>query len=116
MDSLTAALHELILDHDSELIEGYGRYVALLETILTPVQRELYAAHIRRTGTVRIFDAMTADELAALMPEEQAIALAIRADDAATMENRRVAALLNQRGHHTVAPDLPQTDTPSGSV
>jgi hypothetical protein len=44
--------------------------------------------------------------LAALPPEIPAIAATVIADTNLTMENRRVVALLNQRGEHEVAPDL----------
>jgi hypothetical protein len=93
--------------HDPELTEGFQRYVTLMETILTPEQLEAYADFIQRSGTFRIFDAMTPEELAALSPELQVIATAITADEMITLENRRVAALLNQRGLHNLAPDLP---------
>jgi hypothetical protein len=116
MMDLLAVLTDLAPAHDPELMEGYQRYVALLERILTPTQLDIYAALIQRTGTVRIFDELTSDELAALTPDEQVIVTAITADETATMENRRVAALLNQRGQQAVAPDLGHTDAvPEGS-
>ena len=37
---------------------------------------------------------------------EVMVATVIMANENASMENRRVAALLNQRGQHDVAPDL----------
>src|SRR5205814_334687 len=91
---------------DPELRDSYQRYAALLETILTPLQRDAYAALIQQTGVVRVFEALTPDELAALAPDAAATAAAIIADETATLENRRVASLLNQHGEHTVAPDL----------
>jgi hypothetical protein len=55
---------------------------------------------------VRIFEELTPDELAALTPEEREIALAIVANESATMENRRVAALLHYHGEDAAAPDM----------
>jgi hypothetical protein len=92
--------------HDAEMDDGYARYEALLETILTPRQMEDYAAYIRETNKIRIFEEMTPDELAGLPPPVSVIAAAVLADINISMENRRVAALLNQRGEHAVAPDL----------
>ena len=106
MATLMDALNGLAPVHDSELAESYQRYVACLETILTPEQREAYAELIHRTGVVRVFDALTPDELASLDPDEAAIATAVIADGTTTLENRRVASLLNQQGLHQVAPDL----------
>lgn len=103
------ALRALSPARDPELQDGYQRYAMMLATILTPDQLETYAAFIQRSGAIRIFDEMTPAEVAALSPEEQAIATAILADADMSMENRRVAALLNQRGQHEVAPDLPST-------
>jgi len=100
------ALSRLAPVHDPELVESYQRYVACLETILTPEQRATYAELIQRTGVVRVFDTLTPHELASLEPDEAAIATAIIADGTTTLENRRVASLLNQHGLHEVAPDL----------
>jgi len=91
---------------DAELVDSYRRYVACLETILTPEQRATYAELIQRTGVVRVFDKLAPDELANLEPDEAAIATAIIADGTTTLENRRVASLLNQHGLHDLAPDL----------
>jgi hypothetical protein len=52
---------------------------------------------------------MTPDELASLTPEELTVATAVMASETISMENRRVVALLNQRGQHAVAPDLNST-------
>jgi hypothetical protein len=98
MHPLMSALLELAPDHDPELDEGFQRYVAYLETILTRAQLDIYAALIQRTGTVQIFEELTPDELAALTSDELVIATTIMADETGTMENRRVAALLSQRG------------------
>jgi hypothetical protein len=106
MTTLMDALIGLAPVHDPELVESYRRYVACLESILTPEQRATYAELIQHTGVVRVFDALTPDELADLEPEEAAIATAIIADGTTTLENRRVASLLNQQGLHEVAPDL----------
>jgi len=106
MTTLIEALNGLARVHDAELVESYRRYVACLEMILTPEQQAAYAELIQHTGVVRVFDTLTPDELANLEPGEAAIATAIIADDTTTLENRRVASLLNQQGLHELAPDL----------
>jgi hypothetical protein len=106
MNAVYEALVSLSPVHDAEMLEGHQRYATLLETLLTPEQLATYADLIRRTGEIRIFEEMTMDELAVLTPQERAIAEAVMADQNACMENRRVVALLNQRGEHEVAPDL----------
>lgn len=106
MNALYDALTNLAPPHDAELQDGYERYASLLATILTPQQMEEYAAFIRQAGAVRIFAELTPAEFAMLSPNIQAVARAILDDEIATMENRRVVALLNQRGQHVVAPDL----------
>jgi len=106
MATLFDALMKLAPVRNSELEDSYHRYVACLETILTPDQQATYAELIQRTGAVRVFDALTPDELASLAPDEAAIATAIIADETTTLENRRVASLLNQQGLHDLAPDL----------
>jgi len=106
MSTLYDALVSLAPAHDPEMLEGYQRYEALLTTILTPEQIATYATAIQQTGEIRIFEELTAEEVAQLSPEEQAIAVAVMADENISMENRRVVALLNQRGEHAVAPDL----------
>jgi hypothetical protein len=86
--------------------------------ILTPEQRATYAGLIQQTGMVRVFDTLTPEELAGLEPDEAAIATAIIADSTTTLENRRVASLLNQQGLHEAAPDLgpPVAHGPSSDV
>ncbi|CAN5617116.1 hypothetical protein BH10CHL1_BH10CHL1_28750 [soil metagenome] len=106
MSVLSDALVSLAPTHDPEMIEGYQRYEALLATMLSTDQIAAYAEAIQQTGEIRIFEELTPAELGALPPAEQAIATAIRANENISMENRRVVALLNQRGQHTVAPDL----------
>jgi len=106
MATLMDALMGLAPVHDPELLDGYHRYVACLETILTPEQYVTYAELIQRTGVVRVFDTFTPDELADLDSDEAAVATAIIADSTTTLENRRVASLLNQQGLHELAPDL----------
>ena len=106
MSTLVHVLEGLTPMRDPELIEGYQRYASLVEAILTPSEQEAYAAFIQRSGTFRVLDLMAPNELEALTSEEAAVATTIMADATATMENRRVAALLNQRGQHTIAPDL----------
>lgn len=105
MGSLYEALVHLSHVHDDEILDGYRRYESVLSTILTPEQMETYAAHIQQTGVVRIFEDMTPDELAALPPGLPAIANAVMADTPISMENRRVVALLDQRGEHDATPD-----------
>lgn len=106
MATLMNALSGLAPVRDPELVESYQRYVACLETILTPEQCATYAELLERSGVVRVFDTLTPEELAALEPDEAVIAMAIIADGTTTLENRRVASLLNQQGLHEVAPDL----------
>jgi hypothetical protein len=105
MSTLYDVLVGLSSVHDAEMLDGYRRYESLVATILTPEQLEAYAESIRQSGTIRIFEELTPDELASLTPEERAIALVIRADENISMENRRVVALLHQRGQDAVAPD-----------
>ena len=109
MATLYDALVGLSPVQDPELLDGYRRYEALLAALLRPEQLEIYAAYVRQSGTIRIFEEMTPDELAALTAEENTIALAVMADENISMENRRVAALLNQRGQHDIAPDVDST-------
>jgi hypothetical protein len=106
MTTLMDALMGLAPVRNPELIDSYQRYVACLEGVLTPEQRASYADLIQQTGAVRVFDALSQEELAGLEPDEAAIATAIIADETTTMENRRVASLLNQQGLHELAPDL----------
>ena len=98
MDQIMAALAALAPSPDAELSDGFQRYVAALDRVLTPAQRETYAALIRRAGAVQVFEELAPDAMASLTPDEAAVATAIMADEAGAMENRRVAALLNQRG------------------
>jgi hypothetical protein len=97
MHPLLSALVALAPTRDPELMDGIERYVALLETILTPAQLDSYAALIQRTGIVEIFEDLAPDDLAAMAADEAALATAIMADEAATMENRRVAVLLSHQ-------------------
>jgi hypothetical protein len=106
MATLMDALISLAPVHNPELLDSYHRYVGCLETILSPEQRASYAELIQKSGVVRVFDTLTPDELADLDADEAAIATAIIADGTTTLENRRVASLLNQQGLHEVAPDL----------
>jgi hypothetical protein len=98
MGAVYEALLEVSPYRDEELLEGYQIYEATLEGILTPEQLATYAEHIRHSKTVRVFDEMTADQIAALPPEQIPLASAILANEKSLMENRRVAALLLQRG------------------
>jgi hypothetical protein len=106
MNSLYDAMLGLAPNQDTELINGYQRYAALIATILTPQQVETYAEYIQRSGTIRVFEELTPEEFAELTVQENVIATTVIADEDASMENRRVAALLNQRGQHEAAPDL----------
>jgi hypothetical protein len=89
---------------DAELHDGYARYEALLATILTPQQMRAYADYIRQTGKIRIFEEMNPGEIAALPPEIAAVAATVVSDLNISMENRRVVALLDQRGALAAAP------------
>jgi len=106
MQSLISVLEQLAPSNDPELTLGYQRYLAALEPILTPEQVDTYAALIQRTGVIRIFEDLSPEELAELSPEESAVAANIIADQTATMENRRIAALLIQRGQESAVPDF----------
>ena len=97
MSPLLSALLELAPTQDPELLEGMERYVELLEMILSPEQLDTYAALIQRTGAVQIFDELTPADLATLASDETVLVTTIMADKNATMENRRVAALLQQQ-------------------
>ena len=98
MGVLYDALLELSPDGDKELLEGYRFYESVLEGVLTPEQMATYAESIRQSKTVTVLDELTADQIAALPPEQISLVTAILAVQDAVMENRRVAALRNQRG------------------
>jgi hypothetical protein len=98
MGAVYDALLEVSPNPDGELLEGYRVYESALEGILTPKQLATYAQYIRHSKTVRVFDEMTSDQITALPAEQIPIASAILANENALMENRRVAALLHQRG------------------
>ena len=106
MGAVYDALLEVSPDRDGELLEGYRVYESALERILTPEQLATYAESIRHSKTVRVFDEMTSDQIAALPPEQIPIASAILENEYSLMENRRVAALLHQRGQQGTAQDL----------
>jgi len=110
MSTLVDALTGLAPAHDPEMREGYERYEALLAAALPPEQLADYAAYIQQSGEIRILEELSADEVATLPPAVQAVAAACASDMNIAMENRRVVALLNQRGEHTVAPDLDGPD------
>jgi hypothetical protein len=88
MGNLYEAMASLSPVHDAEMIEGYQRYEEMLAEILTPEQMQAYADEIQKSGVIRIFAKIVSKDLNV------------------SMENRRVVALLNQRGQHAVAPDL----------
>jgi hypothetical protein len=98
MGAVYDALLEVSPDRDGELLEGYRVYESALEGILTLEQLATYAEYIRHSKTVRVFDEMTSDQIAALPLEQIPIASAILGNENSLMENRRVAALLHQRG------------------
>ena len=106
MGAVYDALLEVSPYRDEELLEGYRAYESVLEGILTPEQLATYAENIRHSQTVRVFDEMTSDQIAALPPEQIAIATAILENEYSLMENRRVAALLHQRGQQDTAQDV----------
>ena len=106
MGAVYDALLEVSPDRDEELLEGYRIYESALKDILTPEQLVTYAEDIRHSRTVRVFDDMTADQIAALPAEQITIATAILANEHSLMENRRVAALLHQRGQQDTAQDV----------
>jgi hypothetical protein len=118
MGALYDALVNLSPVRDAEILDGYRRYESLLEDILTPEQMKIYADYIDQVDVIRIFEEMTPDELANLPPGVPALAAAIIADTNISMENRRVVALLDQRGEDEVTPDFnpPHESTQSGGA
>lgn len=106
MSTLYDALISLSPAHDQEMRDGYQRYAALLEILVPAEQVNAYAAYIQQADEIRVFEELTTAEIKRLPPAVQAIAQTVMADINASMENRRVVALLNQRGQHAVAPDL----------
>lgn len=108
MNDLLPALASLSPEHDEELDDGYRRYTDLLSTFLAPEDLVAYAGMIRRLGGLPVFEDMTPEQIAELSPQEQALATQVVANEMASMENRRVVALLTQRGFN---PD-PATNEP----
>jgi hypothetical protein len=106
MGTVYDALLEVSPYRDEELLRGYRVYESALEGILMPEQLATYAEYIRGSKTVRVFDEMTSDQIAALPPEQIPIASAILANENSLLENRRVAALLHQRGQQDTAQDV----------
>ena len=106
MGAVYDALLEVSPYQDEELLEGYRIYESALEGILTPEQLATYAEDIRRSKKVRVFDEMTADQIAGLPPEQIPIVSAILENEYSQMENRRVAVLLQQRGQQDTAQDV----------
>ena len=104
MGVLYDSLAELTYAQDAELRDGYARYEALLAALLTPQQMRAYADYIRQTEKIRIFEEMSPVEIAALPPEIAAVAASVISDLNTSMENRRVVALLDQRGELAAAP------------
>lgn len=114
MGALYEALVNLSPVHDAEVLDGYARYETLLTTVLTQEQIERYAGYIQQVDVIRIFEEMTAEEIATLPQGMPAVAAAILADTNISMENRRVVALLNQHGEHEATPDF--NPTPESSL
>ena len=106
MGAVYEALLEVSPYRDGELLEGYRLYESALEGILTPEQLATYAEYIRHSKAMRVLDEMTSDQIAALPPEQIPIASAILGNEYSLMENRRVAALLHQRGQQDTAQDV----------
>ena len=106
MGALYDALLEVFPEGDEELLEGYRRYESALQDILTPEQLASYVESVRHSRAVRVLDEMTPDQIGGLPAEQIPIASAILADENALMENRRVAALLHQRGQQDIAEDV----------
>lgn len=106
MSTLYDVLVELAPEHDGEILEGYRRYDHQLEQVATPAELDAYADYVRQQGEIRIFAELSSSERAQLPAPVQSIADAVVDDIDLSMENRRVVALLNQRGEHEVAPDL----------
>ena len=104
MGVLYDSLAGLASSQDAELRDGYERYEVLLENILTTQQLRAYADYIRQTGKIRIFEEMSPAEMMALPPEIAGIAASVISDLNISMENRRVVALLDQRGELAAAP------------
>ena len=109
MGILFDALKSVSHVQDAEVLDGYMRYEATLAAILTPDQMQAYADYIAQTDEVRIFEEMSPTEIAALPPGIPAVAAAILADKSISMENRRVVALLSQRGEYDATPDFNRT-------
>ena len=109
MGVLYNALEGLSPLREPELLDGYRRYEEVLTDILTPEQMETYADYIARSGEVRILEELTPAEIDALPFGMPTIAANIVAETTISMENRRVAALLNQYGEHGVTPDYQAT-------
>src|SRR4051812_41513840 len=109
MGVLYDALESISPVRDAEVLEGYRRYESVLQTILTPTQVESYAAYLRESGVVRIFEEMNPGELAQLPAAIATIAADILGDINISMENRRVVALLSQYGDEKATPDFHDT-------
>lgn len=102
------ALLRLAPERDAEILEGFQRYAAALDGILTPEQINLYSDYLRRTHQYRILETLSDEDFKELSQEEQQIANIIIADMQACNENRRVAALLLQRDHVEFSNDVGQ--------
>lgn len=106
MSTLYDVLVELAPERDGEILEGYRRYDQQLEQVATPAELDAYADYVRQQGEIRIFSELSPSERAQLPAPVQSLADTVVDDIELSMENRRVVALLNQRGEHEVAPDL----------
>jgi hypothetical protein len=104
MGVLYDSLAALAAVEDAELLDGYARYEAQLEPILTPQEMRAYAEYLHRMGTIRIFEEMSPAELRTLPASVAAVAEKVVNNLHVSMENRRVVALLDQRGALQAAP------------
>ena len=104
MGVLYDSLAGLASAQDAELRDGYARYEALLETILTPQQMRAYADYIRQTGKIRIFEEMSPRRWWRCRRRSRRLRRSVISDLNISMENRRVVALLDQRGELAAAP------------
>ncbi len=105
MGRLYDTLVDLSHKHDQEILDGFQRYENAIAEILTPEQVDRYVDQIQATREVRVFDDMSPQEIADLPAGMAEIAAAVTADTNTNMENRRVVALLSQRGEYDIAPD-----------
>jgi hypothetical protein len=95
--ALYRTLQQVGHTRDAEVLEGYQRYIELLQQMLAPEQIATYAALIERLQAIPIADELTPVDLEALSAAESIVLTNIAGDQFTEMENRRVAALIT---HH----------------